>query len=484
MQAPSLLSHGSEQKIPRSVFTDLQLQGLLSEDAIAVLSSPCPIAKISQRQELLGHLQSKDFLTLVTDCLTKLKLCRRAYMLSQAKTTALESAYRQAELLEAYLHACEALSTLADGGTLFKGVSEYFSEEARVEERSKIANDLSRIRQLLEGCSRFLLSFSDKNWITPDTAPNTEYDEIVSCADALGLKLPAQKALRILPDKPMSDAIMTLFDREMSEIRTLLAVYDGLNTQLPCSYIGEIEFYIEIHALTERADAAGIPCCFPKISSQKQYLATRLYDVSLLAKGCDTVVPNDACFTGKDPFYFLTGANGGGKTTYLRAVGINLLLFLAGCPVFAEQAEIYPFAAVLTHCPKDERFDRTGRLDEELARAEEMLEVSDAFLLFNETFSGTDQTRGLDLVLQTAEKMKANHTFGLFVTHFHEVNDTSYPVLTVKVDTLDENRRTYQIAPKSPTRSSYANDILKKYRLDRASLAERRRQGDTQPSIS
>ena len=53
------------------------------------------------------------------------------------------------------------------------------------------------------------------------------------------------------------------------------------------------------------------------------------------------IVPNDILFNEKT-FFFLTGANGGGKTTYLRSVGIAVILFLSGCPIPCEGAEIYP----------------------------------------------------------------------------------------------------------------------------------------------
>jgi len=229
--------------------------------------------------------------------------------------------------------------------------------------------------------------------------------------------------------------------------------------------------------LIQRVTKLGVPHSIAKISQKTQYIAKELYDISLLAKNCETIVPNDADFTENEPFCFLLGANGGGKTTYLRALGVNLIFFLAGCPVFAKEAEIYPFDIVLSHFPRDERFDNTGRLDEEGRRTEEMLKAAQdkiAFLLFNETFSGTDDKRGFDLLTDTVAKIAESKQLGLYVTHFHEVMSLDYPVLSAEVDLSDANKRTFRIVRSKGSASSYASDILKKYRLDKAALAARR----------
>ena len=245
----------------------------------------------------------------------------------------------------------------------------------------------------------------------------------------------------------------------------------------PLAFLPDLKFCLEILRLVQKADALGIPHVIATVATRPQYRASALYDVSLLAKNCTCIVPNDAIFDADEPFCFLLGANGGGKTTYLRALGINLLLFLAGCPVFASEATMYPFETVLSHFPKDERFDNTGRLDEERTRTVKMLTDANnksAFLLLNETYSGADETRGFALLTETALQIGRAHHFGLYVTHFHEVMSLAYPVLSAEVDTADENKRTYRIVRCKGSASSYAADILKKYRLDKDSLAARR----------
>jgi len=79
-------------------------------------------------------------------------------------------------------------------------------------------------------------------------------------------------------------------------------------------------------------------------------------------------------------------------------------------------------------------------------------------------------------LLDTVKTCEKQAQFGLYVTHFHNVNETDYPILQAEINPADENLRTYRILPKNSGTSSYAEDILKKYKLDKTSLWERRKQ--------
>ena len=146
----------------------------------------------------------------------------------------------------------------------------------------------------------------------------------------------------------------------------------------------------------------------------------------------------------------------------------------------------YPFTTVQTHYPTDERFSGMGRLDDEQRRVDEMLDGrdTDGFFLFNETFSGADHEKGFALAMQVAERMHKEGRFGLFVTHFHQVIGKAFPVLSVgtTTDKLNENEesalephhsRTYRVSYSGAKAYSYAEDILRKYGMDRHSLRER-----------
>lgn len=474
---PRLINNCRTISLPNTLFSDLQLDKILSAQAIAVLQHPCESDEIVKRNELFLLLDKSENVTILEDTLSVLFATERALFLLKETKITLDTYYRQAELFESYLASCRALASMQDLGTLFADVADYYSSEKVQMLLSEMKESAHKIRSLLFEMNTGLLSFADKNWLTPDYDAVSEIDNISDCAEHLGFSVPKNKPQNTKINLSLSDAICRLYSDNVAQIEDEIAKYADIDFYEPTAYISEIKFFLEIHGLIQRAAKIGVPHSIAAIAQAPRYVARELYDVSLLAKNCENIVPNDADFTPSEPFCFLLGANGGGKTTYLRALGVNLVLFLAGCPIFAKEAEIYPFDIVLSHFPMDERFDHIGRLDEERKRTEEMLNLAEnksAFLFFNETFSGTDDKRGFDLLTDTAAKIEGSKHFGLYVTHFYEVMSLDYPVLSAEVDLSDANKRTFRIVRSKGSASSYAADILKKYRLDKDSLESRR----------
>lgn len=477
MLQPRLLHNNNTVSLQDPLFSDLQIDKLLSASAISVLKCPCEKSELAKRNELFALLDDNGNLERVKRVLSVLLAMDKALCLLRDSKLSLDRYYRYAEVLEAYAESCEALIVTSDLGDLFSEVAGFYSSAEKTELLDGIKKSAQEIRSLLEKMNSGLLSFADKDWLTPDCDAVSDFDNIAICAEGLGFAIPKKKAQSIKINISLSDTLCRLYAFEAEQIEAEIERYADVDLCAPTAYIGEIKFYLEIHGLVQRAAEKGVPHCIARIASEPLYTAKEAFDVSLLAKKCEMIVPNDADFTKNEPFYFLLGANGGGKTTYLRAVGINLILFLSGCPVFTREAEIYPFDTVISHFPKDERFDSVGRLDEERRRTEEMLSESQnksAFLLFNETFSGTDDKRGFELLVDVADRVGENKNFGLYVTHFHEVMYLDCSVLSAEVDLTDANKRTFRIVKSKGNVSSYACDILKKYQLDKSSLERRR----------
>lgn len=251
-----------------------------------------------------------------------------------------------------------------------------------------------------------------------------------------------------------------------------------LHALLPLSE--EIDFYLQTHALVLELRAAGYPMTFPALTDAREVRFRELYDLTLHNQGVAgaSIVPNDLTLSlgagERENFFLLTGANGGGKTTYLRAAAVACLLFLNGCPVPCRGGSMGHFTKLYTHFPTDEDYRDAGRFADEVRRAEEITEnAGDSTLAFlNETFSGTDEAKSEDASRKLATALFESGTFGVYVTHLHELTGGDVPTLAAVIDENDNNRRTFRIVRMRRTDSSHAADILYRYGLTREQLRE------------
>ncbi len=461
-----LLRFESNDSLPQSVADDLQLSKILPSSAQKILLRPCGASNLPPRFELFS-LMDAELKCRLSEFLSELRAHSRALERFRDAKNVLEKLCLRIALHEGYLKIMQSIAALDGKGELLSELAAYYNSKLP----SELADDLVRVRRLLERINRFFYLNSDKVWITPPSSEPTFTERFLSLASSLSLPAEPPKEHFFSLPASVCDSLFLLFTVEFAEIRSILDKYFMLDLREATAHIHELEFLL---AISDILDRAALPHCIPEISSAPEFVADELYDISLMAKKSD-IVPNDAEFTCTDRFFFLTGANGGGKTTYARALGINLLLFLSGCPVFAKSARIYPFSALLTHFPADERFTDSGRLDDERRRSDRMLAAAgdSPFLIYNETFSGTDEERGYSLLCSLADTLRTRGCFGILVTHFHRVSELGLPMLSVEIDTENDNARTYRIRRVSFSRSSFAADILKKYRLDKRSLAQR-----------
>ncbi len=475
MNIPTILRIGTEQTIPDATFDDLQLRRLLSDKTIRVLSHPTGKEEIIARQEIFRLMRAAETYEKVKAVYTALKEYERSVRLWKASAVAVEKRFLFAEALTGFQEICTTLQTLGEIGvsSRFSALAQYWG--AVLLAQTELDADIITVREILSRAGKCNISIAERCFMTRDEIPGTVFDELVAAAGALGLATPEPKTTRIRLNDALSNALAELYPEEMAQLDFYTEKYAALPFDAPNAYIAELDFFFAVLALCDKADEKEIPLCYPRIAQKRQYLAKGVYDISLFIKDADRIIPNDMFFAEGEPFFFITGANGGGKTTYLRASGINLILFLGGCPIFAHDAEIYPFTRVCSHFPADERFSSGGRLEEEAARVNYLLNHCDSetFIVFNETYSGTDDKLGCELTLSTAEKIRERGTFGLFVTHFHEVRAGGWPILNTVIEEDEFHKRTFRIVRDFGVTSSFADDILRKYCLDKASLAER-----------
>ncbi|WP_432710291.1 MutS-related protein [Pedobacter sp.] len=117
----------------------------------------------------------------------------------------------------------------------------------------------------------------------------------------------------------------------------------------------------------------------------------------------------------------VTGSNMAGKSTFLRTVGVNMVLAFSGAPVCAKSLELSIFQVLSYMRIKDSLNDQTSTFKAELNRLKMILEITkkepNAFVLIDEMLRGTnskDKYLGSQVFI---EKMISQKTTALFATH-------------------------------------------------------------------
>ena len=117
----------------------------------------------------------------------------------------------------------------------------------------------------------------------------------------------------------------------------------------------------------------------------------------------------------------ITGANMAGKSTFLRTIGINMILATIGVPVCAEKFVFKPMRLFTSMRTSDSLHEKESYFYAELRRLKEMLEILEQgdslFIILDEILKGTNSTdkqKGSQLVLEKIVKLKGT---GIIATH-------------------------------------------------------------------
>ena len=134
-------------------------------------------------------------------------------------------------------------------------------------------------------------------------------------------------------------------------------------------------------------------------------------------------ITNDIHF-GKDTFIILTGSNMSGKSTFLRALGVNMLLTLMGLPVCAREASVHPMKILVSMRMSDSLTDGKSYFFAEIDRLQGIirtLEQEACFVLLDELLRGTNSEDKQLGTMKIIERMVALGAVGVIATHDLEV---------------------------------------------------------------
>lgn len=233
----------------------------------------------------------------------------------------------------------------------------------------------------------------------------------------------------------------------------------------------ELAFYVGCTRLARRLEELGVPTCFPEIDpvGSRTLACTELRDPCLALQSLGPVVGNDLDAEGK-PVVVITGANSGGKSTFLRSMGVMQLMAQAGMFVTARRCRVSLCTAVLTHFPREEDQTMTrGRLEEELARVAEMAPLirMPSLILFNESFHSTNEREGSEIARQIVRALVDTRNRVAFVTHQYDfansmVRTLNGQVLSLRSELGPDGVPNFRLTPDDPLPTAYGTVLYRK----------------------
>ncbi len=268
------------------------------------------------------------------------------------------------------------------------------------------------------------------------------------------------KRLKAL-DELKARGIVLVADALAHSVESVVSFFSSLRS--------EMAFYVGCLNLRSALATKGEPICtptpMPAESPWRQ--ATGLYDPGLSLRMNGPVVGNDLSAEGK-ALVVVTGANRGGKTTFLRSVGLAHLMMQCGMFVAATSFSAGVRGHVFTHFRRDEDRSMTGgKLEEELARMSSLISHMSpgCLLLCNEPFASTNEREGSDIGRQVFLPLASVGVKVVVVTHLTDFAQSLYEEHLSYVLFLRAPRQTevqqFQIREGAPEPSAYGEDVYK-----------------------
>jgi DNA mismatch repair ATPase MutS len=240
----------------------------------------------------------------------------------------------------------------------------------------------------------------------------------------------------------------------------ILSFFHMLRTEL-AFYIGGLNLHAQLSQI-------GEPICFPvpTPARERELSFSNLYDPSLTLSMGKKVVGNDLSANHRDVI-IITGANTGGKSTFLRSIGLAHMMMQAGMFVSADSFASEVCGGIFTHYKREEDASmESGKWDEELSRMSEIVDKikSGSLLLFNESFASTNEREGSEIASHIVDALLARNVRVFFVTHLYHFASSLFArklgnAAFLRAERRSDGTRPFKLIEAGPLQTSYGPDL-------------------------
>eukprot|EP00090_Calanus_glacialis_P000024 TRINITY_DN10022_c0_g1_i1.p1 TRINITY_DN10022_c0_g1~~TRINITY_DN10022_c0_g1_i1.p1 ORF type:complete len:917 (-),score=322.44 TRINITY_DN10022_c0_g1_i1:110-2860(-) len=228
-------------------------------------------------------------------------------------------------------------------------------------------------------------------------------------------------------------------EQQRSIVNEMVAISSGYTE--PMSHLGQVISKLDVLvSLAVAAVSAPTQFCRPKVLANTPSQAAQLHLTQLrhpIVELQDSVnyIPNDVQFSPDSTLHLITGPNMGGKSTYLRSVGMAVLMAQCGSFVPAETAEMTVMDSILVRIgASDCQVDGISTFMAEMVETHSILSTATAssLVLIDELGRGTSTYDGFGLAWAVSDHIaRVIKCPTLFTTHYTELTELADQVETV-----------------------------------------------------
>ncbi len=278
-----------------------------------------------------------------------------------------------------------------------------------------------------------------------------------------------RNAILIGSDAALKEDITKVTEATLKQIITIFQPYLQDMMRFFEHFSEEIAFYTGAVRFLKRMDEVYITLKMPKplpqgsTDTEFEYL----YELSLALWTQRKPVGNSLVLKD-NRMTIVTGANQGGKSTFLRSYGIAQVLMQCGMPVPASKfsAPVYP--QIFTHFTRSEdELLSNGRLSEELNRMSNMIgkAVPDSLFLLNESFASTTEKEGSKIAEGILRAFYEKKITTMMVTHLYQLAKKLFDEKPagshfLVAERTENGTRTFKMLPGEPTYTSFGTDLF------------------------
>ena len=429
------------------------------------------------------------------------------------------------EMLDSYISCMEDLNGLSEelGGSIrsaaFKSFFAIIKERCECGEFIQMKRDVSELKEAfsqkirsvtvainfnaeMRPISAGIVNFSDK----PAGEKQNVFDRLFYKTSAysdtvvsgrLRSGVPNEDGYLNEADKALFEALEKLTSSYMRRLESALRAYDRLSFQKISMLSDQLDIFDGMTAIASSCEARDIKMCRPEFAdTPRTARLTDLFDPCFYfkaaaadseARGDDLVVTNSLEMDDSGRFFILTGANNGGKTTFLRGAGLCFLMAQTGFYVPAAACVLSPCDFIFTHFPKEEETGiNASRFTTEIKDLKLISDLvsENSLLLMNESIQSTTPKECAEIAGEITRIFCIIGVRGIYATHITELalmcdditadpDCRSVPVSIVATVDEESGKRLYKIRHGQPLKQSYAMDIFNSFGINSENIRKR-----------